>query len=290
MKLLAPFRKKLFSFFFYSLILFIAAYLLFPIYWALSLSLQSQADNISVPIHFYPKRLTFENYQAVFNNRDLLRSIRSSFVIASLTTFFSLFFGSLAAFALAKFRFRFKRPFLLVMLAMTTFPSISFLAGLFSVFRFVRWLDDLFFWLNIPTSGLLICIYMIFSLPLAVWLLTYFIESLPSELFESARIDGASAGQMFYLVLLPLLRPALVSVGLLVFIAAWNEFLFALTFTLQEPNWSTVPVAITTYESLGTPIGQTMAAATLVTLPIVIVTSLFQKRIVAGLTAGAVKS
>ncbi len=95
---------------------------------------------------------------------------------------------------------------------------------------------------------------------------------------------------MFYFVLSPLLVPALVSVGLLVFIAAWNEFLFALTFTLQESNLSTVPVAITTYEALGTPIGQTMAAAMLVTLPIVIVTSIFQKRIVAGLTAGAVKN
>lgn len=272
------------------LILFIAVYLLFPIYWALSLSLQSEVDNISVPIHFYPKRLTFENYQAVLQNRDLLKSIRSSFVIANLTTFFSLLLGSLAAFALAKFPFRFKRPFLLIMLAMTTFPSISFLAGLFSVFRFVRWLDDLLSWLSLPISGLLLAIYMIFSLPLAIWLLTYFIQSLPSELFESARIDGASAGQVFYYVLLPLLTPALVSVGLLVFIAAWNEFLFALTFTLQEPNWSTVPVAITTYEALGTPIGQTMAAAMLVTLPIVIVTSIFQKRIVAGLTAGAVKS
>ena len=145
-------------------------------------------------------------------------------------------------------------------------------------------------WFDLPIAGLLVAFYMIFTLPMAVWLLTYFMQSLPDELFEAARIDGASAFQMFWLVLLPLLAPALVSVGLLTFIAAWNEYLFALTFTLQEPGLSTVPVAMSTYEALGTPIGQVMAAALLVTLPIIVVTTVFQKRIVAGLAAGAVKA
>ena len=282
-------NKRLAELAFYCLVLVIAVYLLFPIYWAVSLSLQSHSDTVRIPISFYPKHLTFENYRAVLADEALLDSLGSSFLIASTTTILSLLLGTLAAFALARFRFRFRKGFLMLMLAMTTFPTISFLTGLFSIYRFVKWLNETVFWFYLPVTGLLVVMYMIFTLPLAVWLLTYFIQGLPSELFEAARIDGASVMQTFRLIVLPLTVPALVSAGLLTFIASWNEFLFALTFTLLEPDLSTVPVAMSSYERVGMPVGQVMAAALIVTLPIILVTIIFQNRILAGLTAGAVK-
>ncbi|MEJ2288295.1 MAG: carbohydrate ABC transporter permease [Deinococcales bacterium] len=167
-------------------------------------------------------------------------------------------------------------------LAMTMFPQIAVLAGLYAVIRV----------LGMPAIPSMILSYMLFTLPFTVWVLTSFFKGLPVTLLQAAQVDGATMMQSFRMVLLPLTAPALVTTGLLAFIQAWNEYLFALTFTVVEPKARTVPVAIALFTgevARQEPFGEIMAGAVVVTIPLVILVLLFQQRIVAGLTAGAVK-
>jgi trehalose/maltose transport system permease protein len=274
---------------FYVLILVIALYILFPIYWAFITALKPNAEAIASPATWFPHRLTFEHFQTIFNNEILMRSMLNSFVVAGATTLLSLFVGSFAAFALGKLRFRFKKITLYIILAMTTFPAISLLSGLFSLYQYTRALDEALSWLTIPSQVLLVALYMIFALPFTIWTLTYFFKGLPDSLLQAALIDGANPLQVLYFVMIPLTTPALVSAGLITFITAWNEYLFALTFTLQEPHSRTIPVAITQYYAPGVPSGEVMAAAIIVMIPTLVLVVIFQRRISAGLTVGALK-
>jgi trehalose/maltose transport system permease protein len=169
-----------------------------------------------------------------------------------------------------------------VILAMTMFPQISVLSGLYALMN----------WLNMPAIPFMIMAYMMFTLPFTVWVQTSFFKSLPLSILQSAYVDGATPFQTFYLILLPLTAPALVTTGLLAFIAAWNEYLFALTFTSVEPSARTVTVAIALFTgevARQEPFGEIMAAGVVVTIPLIVLVLIFQKRIMAGLTAGAVK-
>ena len=267
---------------FYLLIVVIFIYLMFPFYWALISSLKSQTELIATPATLWPESITWINYRAVFQNGDFLRGLLTSVVVASAATILSLVFGSFAGFALGKMRFRGKSPTLYVILAMTMFPQVAVLAGLFAVIRF----------LNLPTTVSLILSYMIFTLPFTVWVLTAFFRGLPVSLLQAAQVDGATFMQTFVQILLPLTAPALVTTGLLAFINAWNEYLFALTFTATDPAAQTVPVAIAQLSgqiARQEPVGEKMAAALVVTVPLVVLVLVFQNRIVEGLTAGAVK-
>jgi trehalose/maltose transport system permease protein len=179
-------------------------------------------------------------------------------------------------------RFRGKTPSLYIILAMTMFPQIAVLAGLYAVIRL----------LHMPAIPSMILSYMIFTLPFTVWVLTSFFRGLPVSLLQAAQVDGATMMQSFRLVLLPLTAPALVTTGLLAFIQAWNEYLFALTFTVIDEKARTVPVAIALFTgqiARQEPFGEIMAGAVIVTIPLVVLVLIFQQRIVAGLTAGAVK-
>jgi trehalose/maltose transport system permease protein len=282
-------RKTLQDVAFYILIFLLFLYILFPIYWALNTALKTEREAISLPATWLPQQPTLENFRAVFSNENLMRSLLSSTIVAGATTLLSLLVGSFAAFALGKLRFRFRTATLYVVLAMTTFPAISLLSGLFPLYLALKNLDDALPWLRIPAQAILVVIYLVFALPFTIWVLTYFFKGIPDELLQAARVDGARPLEILWYVLLPLAVPALVSAGLITFITAWNEYLFALTFTLQQPGSSTVPVAITEYYRLGTPIGQVMAAALVVMVPTVLLVVLFQKRIAEGLTAGAIK-
>jgi trehalose/maltose transport system permease protein len=282
-------RKTLQDVAFYILIFLLFLYILFPIYWALNTALKTEREAISLPATWLPQQPTLENFRAVFSNENLMRSLLSSIFVAGATTLLSLLVGSFAAFALGKLRFRFRTATLYVVLAMTTFPAISLLSGLFPLYLALKNLDDALPWLRIPAQAILVVIYLVFALPFTIWVLTYFFKGIPDELLQAARVDGARPLEILWYVLLPLAVPALVSAGLITFISAWNEYLFALTFTLQQPGSSTVPVAITEYYRLGTPIGQVMAAALVVMVPTVLLVVLFQKRIAEGLTAGAIK-
>jgi trehalose/maltose transport system permease protein len=274
---------------FYLLIFLIAVYLLFPFYWALITALKTEREAFSLPATWFPRQPTLENFRNVFQNQLLLHSLLSSTIVAGSTTLVSLLVGSFAAFAIGKLRFRFRKPLLYIILAMTTFPAVSLLSGLFPLYLRIRQFDEAIPWLEIPAQAILTVIYLVFALPFAIWVLTYFFKSIPDELLHAARVDGATPLQILWHVLLPLAVPALVSAGLITFITAWNEYLFALTFTLQQPGSSTVPVAMTEYYNLGVPIGQVMAAALVVMVPTVLLVVIFQKRISEGLTAGAVK-
>ena len=280
---------------FYLLVIVIAIYLIFPFYWALVSALKTESELVRTPASFIPQHPTLINFKAVLQNRDFLRGMYNSLIIAASTTFLSLLVGSFAGYALGKLRFRGRKPALYLILAMTMFPQVAILSGLFTLIRFVKDIPvrvSFLSWLHIPTPVLLISMYMIFTLPFTVWVLTSFFKGLPQSLLQAAQVDGASFFQTFWYVLLPLTAPALATTGILAFINAWNEYLFALTFTLQEPSSRTVPVAISQLSgkiARQEPVGEIMAGALIITVPLIILVLVFQNRIVEGLTAGSVK-
>ena len=274
---------------FWALIVLIAVFLLFPFYWAINSSLKTEAQLQMTPATFIPRdpvtndiSVTFQNYKAVFQNDAFVRSLRNSALVATSVTVLSLLIGAFAGFALGKLRFKGKTLSLYLILSMTMFPQVAVLTGLYAVI------------LNLGISAIpsMILSYMLFTLPFTVWVLTAFFQALPDDLLQSAQVDGATPFQSFRMILLPLTAPALVTTGLLAFVAAFNEYLFALTFTTIEPNARTVPVAIALFSgeiARQEPFGEIMAAAVLVTIPLILLVLIFQKRIVGGLTAGAVK-
>ncbi|MBF8436601.1 carbohydrate ABC transporter permease [Halanaerobiaceae bacterium Z-7014] len=277
------------SILFILVIALIAVYLLFPFYWAVNSSLKNEAQLQMTPATMVPRnpvtfevQPTFRNYQAIFLSGQFVRGLRNSVIVAVAVVTLSLVVGSFAAFALGKLRFKGKNPSLYIILAMTMFPQVTVLAGLYAVITR----------LGLRAIPSMILSYMIFTLPFTTWVLTSFFKDLPIEIMQSAQVDGASPFQTFYMILLPLTAPALVTTGLLAFIQSWNEYIFALTFTSIEPGARTVPVAIALFSgqvARQEPFGEIMAAAVVVTIPIVILVIIFQKKIVAGLTAGAVK-
>lgn len=275
-------RKAINNVFFYTLIGIIFIYLMFPFYWALISALKVESELIRTPATFFPQQISFQNFRAVLGNERFLRGLWNSVIVATSATVISLLIGSFAGFSLGKMRFRGRSPALYGILAMTMFPQVAVLAGIYAVIRV----------LSLPTTLSLILSYLIFTLPFTVWVLTAFFKGLPVSLLQAAQVDGATMMQTFWQVLLPLTAPALVTTGLLAFINAWNEYLFSLTLTSTNPRAQTVPVAIANLSgqvARQEPTGEIMAGALVVTVPLVLLVLIFQKRIVDGLTAGAVK-
>lgn len=255
-------------------------YLLFPFYYAVITSFQSGTQIFTVS--YWPQQFDFSNYLRVFGEQPFGRNILNSLLVATLVVALSLLLGLTAAFALARIRFRGRTTLLLAILATSMFPQVAVLSGLFELIRAL----GLF---NNPLG--LVLSYMIFTLPFTVWVLTAFVRDLPVEIEEAAMLDGAGPLTLLLRVFLPMLWPAMVATGLLAFIVAWNEFLFALTFSLSDTQ-RTVPVAIALISGGSEhelPWGNVMAASVTVTLPLIALVLLFQRRLVAGLTAGAVK-
>jgi trehalose/maltose transport system permease protein len=265
------------------LVAVIFVYTVFPFYWALISALKPENELIHTPATFFPQNITLQNFAAVFQNDKFLRGLFNSAVVSVSVVLLALVIGSFAAYALGRLKFRGKRWMLYVILSMTLFPAISILPGLFTV------VNQLGMYGSILS---LILSYLIFTLPFTVWVLTAFFKALPGELEQAALVDGCTPFQTFYRILLPLTAPALVTTGLLAFIGAWNEYLFALTFTLTQPPAQTVTIAITNFTGViarNEPFGEIMAASIIVTVPLLILVLIFQRRIVQGLTAGAVK-
>ena len=267
---------------FYLLVLLVFLYLVFPFYWAVVSSLKSPQELFATPVTYWPTRLRWQNYVDVFTMQPFGRNLLNSTVVAGLTTLFALLFGSFAGYAIGRFRFPGKRPIYYAILAVSMFPQISVLGGMYVLIKSLGLYN---------TWWALIFSYMIFTLPFTVWVLTSFVREIPIELEEAAYVDGATPVQVLFLVLLPLMAPGLVTAGLLAFIGAWNEFLFALTFTVDD-RARTVPVAIAFFSGASQyelPWAQIMAASVIVTVPLILLVLIFQQRIIAGLTAGAVK-
>lgn len=257
-------------------------YLLFPFYWAVVSALKTPSQLFATPVAYLPPTPQWSNFVDVFRDQPFGRFLANSVFVAGGATFFALAIGSFAAYALGRFRFRGRSVVYYSTLAVTMFPQISVLGGLFVL---IRALD-----LYNSVPGLVLA-YMIFTLPFTTWLLTSFVQGIPIELEEAAYVDGANTLQTIARVLVPLMAPGLVTAGLLAFIQAWNEFLFALTFTLDESS-RTVPVAIALFSgasSFELPWHLIMAASVIVTVPLIVLVLAFQNRIVEGLTAGAVK-
>lgn len=267
---------------FYAAVAFIAVYALFPFYWAFNTSLKTE-DEMFSRATYLPQNPTLKNYEFVLQDDTFLLALRNSAFTAGTTAVLSLAVGSFAAYALGRLRFRGRTALLYMVLSMTMFPAISILSGLYTVVR-----DFGVF----GTPFALILTYPVFTLPFTVWVLTSFFRGLPEEIEQAAIVDGATPFQRFRLILLPLMAPALVTTGLLAFVSSWNEYLFALNFTITNPSAQTVTVAIAQFsgvEAMQEPIAEIMAAAMIVTIPLVVLVLIFQDRIAEGLTAGAVK-
>ncbi len=269
---------------FYLLLAVIFVYIVFPFYWAFRSSITPNGELFLTPVHYWPESPTLAHYQQVLTDAQFLYALRNSAIVASATTLLSLAIGAFGAYALGRFRFNGRLPVMYLILSMTMFPSIAILGSLFDqVRRFGLY----------NTLWALIITYLVFTLPFTVWVLTSFFESLPKELEEAAYVDGATPFQTLYQVMLPLVAPGLVTTGLLAFITAWNEFLFAVSFT-QTPENRTVPLAIFLFATSSgggyeIPWGPIMAGTVIVTVPLIVLVLIFQNRIIAGLTAGAVK-
>lgn len=272
--------KTLKSASFYALVTVIVLFSVFPFYYAIVTSFASGTELFKV--NYLPHSFDWSNYVKVMTGRNFVRSIGNSVLIATTTVVLALFLAVTASYALARVRFRGRGLLLMTILAVSMFPQIAVLAGLFELVRFL----GIF---NTPFA--MILSYTIFTLPFTVWVLTTFMRDLPVEIEEAAIVDGATPWVIITRVFMPLLWPALVTTGLLAFIGAWNEFLFALTFTSSETT-RTVPVAIGLLSGASQqeiPWGPIMAASVIVTVPLVILVLIFQRKIVAGLTAGGVK-
>ncbi|UEM19251.1 carbohydrate ABC transporter permease [Skermanella mucosa] len=265
---------------FYLLVAFIVVYTVFPFYWAIVSSLKAGSGLFQV--EFWPANPAWDNYVGVFQGQPFGRNILNSVIVAVSVVVLSLFLAVTASYSLGRVRFRGRTTLLLVVLSVSMFPQVAVLSGMFELIR----------WLGLYNNLLgLILSYMIFTLPFTVWVLTTFMRELPKELEEAAIVDGASPWVVITRVFLPLMGPALATTGLLAFIAAWNEFLFALSFTLSN-EMRTVPVAIaliTGTSQFELPWGNIMAASVIVTVPLLVLVMIFQRKIVSGLTAGAVK-
>lgn len=265
---------------FYALVVVIMVIAVFPFYYAVLTSLKSGTALFRVD--YWPTGLSLANYKSVVSQGSFLRNLGNSLLVATSVVAISLLLAVTAAYALGRVRFRGRALLLLTILSVSMFPQIAVLAGLFELVRSA----GIF---NTPLA--LILSYMIFTLPFTVWVLTTFMRDLPVEIEEAAIVDGATPWVIITRVFMPLMWPALVTTGLLAFIGAWNEFLFALTFTSSNAT-RTVPVAIALLSG-GTqheiPWGNIMAASVIVTVPLVVLVLIFQRKIVSGLTAGGVK-
>jgi multiple sugar transport system permease protein len=258
----------------------VLAYALIPVIWIMSLSLKTP-ETIGDG-RFIPSEWTLDNYDSVFSTGFFTSAMRNSIGIAIISTLIALVFASMAAYAITRLDFPGKTLILAGALAISMFPAISIVGGLFDVWRRIGLFD---------TWPGLILPYLSFSLPLSIYILSAFFREIPWDLEKAAQMDGATPMQAFRKVILPLAMPGVFTAGILVFIGAWNDFLFANVLTSTDAS-RTAPVALAFFRGASQftdPSGAIAAGAVVVTVPILIMVLIFQRRIVSGLTAGAVK-
>lgn len=255
------------------------AALVFPLYWTIAASLTPE-QRLFGSASLMPTTLVLDHYRALFTTRDFWTPIRNSLVVASATTVLAVTLGAGCAYALARLRFRGRTAILAAVLAISMFPQVSIVSPLFLLLRAVGLLN---------TYPGLVLPYLTFAMPLTVWLLVGFFRQLPPQLEEAAFMDGAGPLRTLGEVVLPLAGPGLATTAILTFLYSWNEFLFALSFALG-PDRYTVPVAIALFRGqYQVPWGEILAASTVATIPVALIVLVAQRRIVSGLTAGAVK-
>jgi multiple sugar transport system permease protein len=260
--------------------LVVLAWIAVPLLWLVSLSFKvpSTITNASL----WPKRWTWANYSGIFRTNDFVLALRNSIIVALISMVVAVVLGAMAAYAVARLRFPGKKVLIGTALLVAMFPQISLVSPLFNIERSLH-LFDTWWGLIIPD--------VTFGLPLAIYTLSAFFREIPWDLERAAEVDGATPFQAFTRVIAPLAAPGLVTTAILVFIIAWNDFLFAISLT-STTRARTVPAAIAFFTGASqfeNPIGSIAAAAVVITIPIILFVLFFQRRIVAGLTSGAVK-
>jgi multiple sugar transport system permease protein len=262
--------------------LVILVWCLLPVVWIVMVSLKPVAETTTGSPQFLPKTWTVQNYKDIFKNDDFLRALGNSFGIAIIATVLSIIFATLAAYAIARLEFRGKRVVLSIALAIAMFPVVSLVGPLFDMWRVAHLFNT---W-----PGLIIP-YLTFTLPLAIWTLSAFFREIPWEMEQAAQVDGATSWQAFRKVIVPLAAPGVFTAAILTFFFAWNEFVLAISLTSTTAA-RTVPAQMSFFvgsDQFNPPYSQLAAAAVIVTVPVVVIVLLFQRKIVAGLTSGAVK-
>ena len=259
----------------------IVIYCLLPFYWMVVSAFRRPNDQGTNS--FFPNPISVKNFTGVFSKDvGFWRSLLNSLVVAGTTTILTLVLGTFAAYTIARMEFRFKGLVAGIIIAMSMFPGISLIVPLLKLFSSIGWIN---------TYQAMILPSLSFALPLAVWVLATFFRQMPKELEEAAMVDGMTRGQAFRKIIIPLAAPGMFTTAIITFIAAWNEFIIALSM-VNEKSMQTATVAISKFTGItnfDTPFGTQMAAGVVVTVPLVIVVLIFQRRIVAGLTAGGVK-
>jgi multiple sugar transport system permease protein len=260
----------------------ILVWCLLPVVWIISLSFKSAAETGVGSPQFLPKDPTLQNYRDILSNPDFTDALRNSFGISAIATFLSVILATLAAYAIARLEFKGKRLVLSLALAIAMFPVVSLVGPLFDMWRTIGLFNT---W-----PGLIIP-YMSFTLPLAIWTLSAFFREIPWEMEQAAQVDGATSWQAFRKVIVPLAAPGVFTAAILTFFFAWNEFVLAISLTSTTAS-RTVPAQLSYFvgpDPFNPPYGQLATASVVVTVPIIIIVLLFQRKIVAGLTSGAVK-
>ncbi len=272
--------KRLQNIFYGLFFIFFIGMIVFPFIWQFLNSFKTQADLFSIPPIIFPTKWTLQNYIDAFTRQPFLLYIKNSFVIALGSTVLSIFAGSLAAYSISRTNIKFKKTYLLLLLSITLLPPITIINPVYLIMRKLHLLNT--YW------GLTI-VNTTIGLPMAVWFLATFFESIPNQLEESAMIDGATIFQSFYKIVLPLVAPGIFTVSILVFIAAWNQYLFALVLNPLRIR-RTVTVGLTLYQTdYAIPWGTMSAASIIVTVPLLILVLILQRRIISGLMEGGVK-
>jgi multiple sugar transport system permease protein len=273
-------NKFINNLFYILFFIFFVGSIAFPFIWQLLNSFKTQKDLFSVPPTFLPTEWTLQNYIDAFTRQPFLLYIKNSFVISILSTLLSISIGSLASYSISRTEIKFKKIYLILLLSITLLPPITIVNPLYLLMRNMNLLNT--YW------GLAI-VNTIFGLPLAVWFLSGFFKTIPEELEESALIDGATIFQAFYKIIIPLVAPGIFTVSILVFIASWNQYLFAQILNPLRVR-RTITVGITLYQTDYTiPWGTISAASIIVTVPLIILVLLLQRKIISGMLEGGVK-
>ena len=273
-------RGSLNTVLFYVFLVIFVLVSVFPLLWIFKMSIVTKTELFASPPTILPHTPTSAEYAQIFGDPAFQQALVNSTIISGVTTVICLFFGSLTAYAIARMRFRFKSPVMTLILAISFFPAVAIIAPLFIQYTKLGLID---------TYASVIITDTVFALPLTIWLLVAFFRELPVDLEDAAKVDGATTIQAFRKVIVPLAAPGVFTTAILTFIHAWNEFLFANTFLLDQST-QPVTVAIPNFATVYTvDYGAQAAASVVVTVPLVIMVLIFQRRIVSGLTAGAVK-
>ncbi len=254
--------------------------ILLPFYWMFITSFKPDFDLGAYPPSLFPHHWTFKHYVDAFTQYNFGMYIRNSVIVSIVSTFFVLMFASMAGFSVAQLPVRGKTPLLVALLVISMFPSIAIMSPLYMLLRHLHWLNS---------YQALIIPYTAFNLPFAIWILRNYFLQLPKALLEAGRVDGASIFQTFYRIYLPLTTPGMFTAAVFTFVASWTEFFMALTFN-QSNTMRTIPVGIALFSGQYTiPYGTIFAGSIVSILPIIVLTIIFRKWIVSGLTTGAVK-